>query len=145
MSKPTGDTYNVPGDYPTIQQAIDNATGGEMILVEPGRYNETVDVTVSNIVLKANSTNPADTIISANGTDDHVINITNQTKVTIEGFTIQGARGTSQDVAGICMNTTSVCTITNNVIMNISTAGSYDAYGVLGDGNQPYLHRHHRS
>jgi hypothetical protein len=127
----SGVVYNVPGDYPTIQQAIDNATGGETILVEPGRYNETVDVTVSNIVIKANSTNPADTIVSANGTDDHVINITNQTNVTIKGFTIQDARGTSQDVAGIYMNTTSDCTISNTVIMNISTAGSYDAYGVL--------------
>jgi uncharacterized repeat protein (TIGR01451 family) len=126
-----GDTYHVPGDYPTIQKAIDNATGGETILVEPGRYNETVDVTVSHIVLKANSTNPADTVVSANGTDDHVINITNQTNVTVVGFTIQDARGTSQDVAGIYMNTTSNCTITNNVIMNISTAGGYDAYGLL--------------
>jgi pectin methylesterase-like acyl-CoA thioesterase len=69
----SGDTYNVPGDYPTIQQAIDNATGGETILVEPGRYNETVDVTVSPLLIKANSTNPADTVVSANGTDDHVI------------------------------------------------------------------------
>ena len=128
-----GDTYHVPGGYPTIQQAIDNATGGETILVEPGRYNETVAVTVSHIVIKANSTNPADTVVSATGTDDHVITITNQTNVTLVGFTIQDARGTSQDVAGIYMNTTSECTITNNVIMNISTAGSYDAYGVLAE------------
>jgi hypothetical protein len=127
----SGESYNVPGDYPTIQDAIDNATGGETILVEPSRYNETVDVTVSNIVIKANSTNPADTIVSANGTDDHVVNITNQTNVTLEGFTIQDARGASKDAVGIYMNTTSDCTITNTVIMNISTAGSYDAYGVL--------------
>ncbi len=127
-----GAIYHVPSvAYPTIQQAIDNATGGETILVEPGHYNETVDVTVSHIVLKANSTNPADTVVSAIGTDDHVITITNQTNVTIKGFTIQDARGTSQDVAGIYMNTTSNCSITNNVIMNISTAGGYDAYGLL--------------
>jgi hypothetical protein len=129
----SGDIYNVPSvDYPTIQQAIDNATGGETILVEPGRYNETLVINVSHILLKANSTNPADTIISANGTDDHVITITNQsTNVTIEGFTIQDARGTSQDVAGIFMDNTSECAVSNTVIRNISAAGSVDAYGVM--------------
>ncbi|MBN1762365.1 MAG: hypothetical protein JW878_04720 [Methanomicrobia archaeon] len=70
----SGDIYHVPSvDYPTIQQAIDNATGGETILVEPGRYNETLVINVSHLRIKANSTNPADTVVSANGTDDHVI------------------------------------------------------------------------
>lgn len=128
-----GDIYHVPSvAYPTIQQAIDNATGGETILVEPGRYNETLVINVSHLLIKANSTNPADTIISANGTDDHVINITNQTmNVTIEGFTIQDARGASQDVAGIYMDNTHECAISNTVIRNISAAGSIDAYGVM--------------
>jgi len=126
-----GATYNVPGDYPTIQLAIDNASGGETILVEPGRYNETLDITVSNLFIKANSTNPAATVVSATGTDDHVINITNQANVTIEGFTIQDAQGTSQDVAGIYMDNTSECAVSNTVIRNISAVGSYDAYGVM--------------
>jgi hypothetical protein len=51
--------------------------------------------------------------------------------VTIEGFTIQDARGTSQDVAGIFMDNTSECAISNTVIRNISSIGSYDAYGVM--------------
>jgi hypothetical protein len=128
----SGDTYNVPSaNYSTIQQAIDNATGGETILVEPGRYNETLDINVSHILIKANSTNPADTVVSANGTDDHVINITNlTTNVTIEGFTIQDARGTSQDVAGIFMDNTSECAISNTVIRN-----PHDPRDTHGDEN----------
>ena len=33
-------TINVPGDYPTIQQAIDNSTDGDTINVAAGAYNE---------------------------------------------------------------------------------------------------------
>jgi parallel beta-helix repeat protein len=127
---------NVPSaGNETIQQAINNASAGDTILVELGRYNETLVINLSHLHLKANSTNPADTVVSANGTNDHVINITNQTtNVTIEGFTIQDARGTSQDVAGIYMDNTSACAISNTVIRNISAEGMYAAYGVMMNG-----------
>ena len=39
-------TINVPDDYPTIQQAIDNATAGDIVNVAAGRYYE-------NIVMKS--------------------------------------------------------------------------------------------
>jgi len=37
-----GNVIHVPGDLPTIQQAIDNASPGDLILVAPGIYNEMV-------------------------------------------------------------------------------------------------------
>ena len=38
-------TLNVPGTYPTIQQAINAAADGDMVLVDPGIYPETVSYT----------------------------------------------------------------------------------------------------
>ena len=115
----------------TIQQAINNATTGDTILVNATAYagtTETVVVNKSDIIIRSvNGT----AVVSAGGASDHVVNITDQTNVTLEGFEIRDADGQNKDVAGIYMNTTSDCTISNSVIMNISTAGSYDAYGVL--------------
>ncbi|MDZ4131544.1 MAG: serine/threonine-protein kinase, partial [Dethiobacteria bacterium] len=36
-------TYSVPGDFSTIQQAIDGAAAGSVIVIEPGTYYENID------------------------------------------------------------------------------------------------------
>ena len=41
---PRRDIIHVPGDYPTIQGAIDAAFNGDAIVVAPGTYNETIDL-----------------------------------------------------------------------------------------------------
>jgi hypothetical protein len=108
---------NVPGDNQTIQEAIDNAVDGDIIVVEPGLYNETVEVTVSNVTIKANATDPAETIVSANGTSDYVFNITGQTNVTLAGFTIRDAV-----VAGIYLNNARDCAFSDNIVTDISAS-----------------------
>ena len=37
-------TIYVPGDFPTIQEAIDNATSGDTIIVSNGRYKENLNI-----------------------------------------------------------------------------------------------------
>lgn len=38
-------TIVVPDDYPTIQDAIDAASGGDTVLVKPNTYVESIDFT----------------------------------------------------------------------------------------------------
>ncbi|HEU4915292.1 MAG TPA: right-handed parallel beta-helix repeat-containing protein [Acidimicrobiia bacterium] len=48
----TGETLQVPRDYPTIQSAVDAANPGDMILVDRGTYHEEVQVTTPGITLR---------------------------------------------------------------------------------------------
>jgi hypothetical protein len=46
------DAINVPGDYETIQEAVDSASEGDLILIDEGIYNEAVDVTTPDITIR---------------------------------------------------------------------------------------------
>ncbi len=50
-------TLRVPDDYPTIQEAVDAAAPGSLILIGPGTYNEAVDVTTNDLVLRGTDRN----------------------------------------------------------------------------------------
>ncbi len=49
---PTSGTLRVPDDYDTIQDAVDAAEPGSLILIAPGTYNEAVDVTTDQLVIR---------------------------------------------------------------------------------------------
>ncbi len=42
----------VPGDYPTIQAAVDAAKPGELILIAPGTYHEAVQVSTDQLTIR---------------------------------------------------------------------------------------------
>jgi len=42
----------VPGDKPTIQAAVSDAHRGDMVLISPGEYHESVEVNVAGIVIR---------------------------------------------------------------------------------------------
>lgn len=42
----------VPGEYDTIQAAVDAAEEGDLILIAPGTYREAVDVTTDNLTIR---------------------------------------------------------------------------------------------
>jgi hypothetical protein len=52
LSGAGGQVWHVPGDYPTIQAAVDVAGEGDTILVASGVYSENVVVSTSRLVLR---------------------------------------------------------------------------------------------
>lgn len=69
----------VPDDYPTIQQAVDNASDGDMIFVRKGQYNETVTVDKSLWLLGEEKQS---TIINAHSVGPDVLIIHDNVNVT---------------------------------------------------------------
>lgn len=88
------DTINVPGDYPTIQQAIAAASDGDTIVVAAGSYKENVTIDKS-LTLKgvqagvdARNRSGAETIIEPDEGAGVRIIAANRI-VTVDGFTVR--------------------------------------------------------
>src|SRR5882757_8334822 len=89
----------VPGAYPTIQNAIASSASGDVILVSPGVYNENVNF--GGKAITVSSTNPADlnvvsnTVIHAVGKRSAVTFANRESaRSVLTGFTITGGYGT---------------------------------------------------
>jgi len=113
-------TIYVPGNYPTIQDAVNNANSGDIIEVAPDIYYEHVVIpdTLSSLTLMG--TNPATTIIdgTANGT---VLRL-DASQVNITGFTIRNAGADYNAIASERdMSTNDYHIITNNIITTSKT------------------------
>lgn len=84
---------SVPGDYPTIQAAIDAAADGDTIRVSPGTYGERVDTLSKRITLESVSGAAATTIDAGGyGTAVKMDAGPGETPV-LRGFTIKGGGG----------------------------------------------------
>jgi len=121
-------------NYISIQEAIDSANTGDIVLVYPGIYEENIRV-IKELIIKTYSDNPDDTIVQPANPKDDIFYIT-ANNVTINGFHIKGA-GTAQyhyeDEAGIYIEGCSGVTIVNN---KISTKISTDSYGVYAHDSE---------
>lgn len=77
-------TIHVPGDYPTIQAAINASSSGDTILVDPGTYIENLfidkDITIES------TGEPSETIIDGNGASEVIF--INGIGCTVDGFSI---------------------------------------------------------
>jgi parallel beta-helix repeat protein len=101
-------------DFATIQAAINDSdtSPGNTITVDPGTYNENVEVTKS-LIIKSTSGNPADTIVQAAVSNQNYQNVFTLTadNVHIDGFTIK--RASYSWCSGILIGG-SHCIISNN-------------------------------
>ncbi len=52
VAEATGRTRRVPGEYPTIQAAVDAADPGDLVLIDAGVYREEVTITTPSLVVR---------------------------------------------------------------------------------------------
>ncbi len=89
------DTFNVPGDLPTVQAALDAAdaaAGRDTISVAPGTYRENLRVNPQPVTITAPA-GRSRTVLDASGEGESALRIIGG-NVTVRGLTITGGTGT---------------------------------------------------
>ena len=114
-------TIMVPDDYPTIQEAINAANLGDMIIVREGIYCENVKVNKDRLIIKSENGAGA-TIVRATNPDDNVIEVVAD-YVNLSGFTIEGAPHSFR--AGIWLRESEHCSISDNSASELGRDGIF--------------------
>lgn len=106
-------TIYVPeGGNQTIQQAVNNASAGDTIIVRDAYTGTKENINVNQTHLTIQSQNgSANCIVNASSSSDHVFEVT-EDYVNISGFTVTNAAG--NDKAGIRLNGRAHCNISDN-------------------------------
>jgi len=110
-------TRYVPGEYPTIQQAVNSASNGDTIQVSPGLYREHVVVpeTINELHILGNPANPATTIVD--GTSNGTVFRLDADQVTVKGFTVRNAGNGNSAISSMRdLSTNDYHVISNNII-----------------------------
>ncbi len=77
----------VPGDADTIQAAVDMAVPGDIVLISPGTYAESVDVTTDDITIRG--LDRAGVVLDGNFALDNGIRALGVSNVVVENLTVQ--------------------------------------------------------
>ena len=118
----TGTTRNVPADYPTIQNAVDAAEPGDLVLIDEGTYREQVDVTTPYVTIRG--VDRQDVVIDGEFTRPNGINVTAADGVAVENLTVRNATVNGLFFTGLTGYRASHVTATNNGVYGIY---SFDA------------------
>ena len=138
MAQPV--TISVPGDYPTIQQALTVAQSGDTIIVGDGTYYENDLDFGGKAIHLISASGPGSTIIDGSLTAPIFrLNNNEPREAIIEGFTITNGYGNLRYLAGgVYINNGSSPTIKNNIITN-NTASWAGAGITISNGSNPLI------
>ena len=131
-------TFYVPQNYPTIQNAINNAANGDSIIVSPGTYNENIQILDKSIFLLSNYENSLDSneinltkiIGQQDGIFNRVLDIQGSSQTEISGFYISGGISNTSHAQGIYISNSSVFVSSVNVTHNKQPNSSSDGAGI---------------
>ena len=98
-----------PGD--SIQAAVDTASSGDVITINPGTYTENVKITKDSLTIRSASGNPDDTMIKAKNSTNNAIFV-DADNVKISGIKANAA--TAESASGICLSGCNNCVIEQN-------------------------------
>lgn len=110
-------TITVPDDYPTIAEAVDNASPGDVVFVREGLYHENVLIDKALLLSGEDSQNTV-VIGEGNINNGNVFTLA-ASNVTVEGFTIRSVdySSTKQYANGVNIKGDN-CTVRGNNILN---------------------------
>ncbi len=133
--------WNVPGDVPTIQAALEAAYWGDTVLVAPGTYSpstngESFPLRPRSGVTLTSSVGAASTILDAEGTAGVVSCTDCSATTTISGFTITG--GNTDEGGGVFLRDASPDIEWCLIVGNTATSGG----GIFINGSsEPHVYR----
>jgi parallel beta helix pectate lyase-like protein/Big-like domain-containing protein len=123
-------TIRVPADAATIQQAIDAAAPGDIVLVAPGTYRETVTFRGKAITVQSEQ-GPNLTIIDGGGAGSVATFSSGETRnAVLRGFTLRNGLNSSNG-GGVLIQNSSPSIIGNHIVTNGSCTGGgvYSSFG----------------
>jgi predicted outer membrane repeat protein len=129
----SANVLDVPGTWPTIQQALDHAKDGDTVLVQPGTYHEALVLPARPLTLQS-AGGAAVTIIDASGLASRAVTFDVgppfALTTAILGFTLTG--GNAQLGGGVYLNDSQGLALQDCVITG-NTAGFGGGIYALGD------------
>ncbi|HCO94246.1 MAG TPA: hypothetical protein DIU00_09890, partial [Phycisphaerales bacterium] len=134
------ETRLVPGQYATIQQAIQASNDGDVVVVEPGTYSESINFIGKNITVTGTDPDDPDvvaaTVIDGDGEGSVVTFDSGETsEAVLTGFTITGGYGTAVSEVGnhIFWGAGIFCFGTSPTIKNNIITGNIGPLEIIGD------------
>ena len=127
----TAADLSVPGEFASIQEALDASVSGDRVVVEPGIYVGGIDFAGKDVRLESTGA-PSETVIDANGRTGVQIGPFG----SIEGFTIRNAAGSS----GAGMRVFGAGSVIRGNVFdnNVQGSGGFGA-GIAGNSASPTI------